>query len=52
MIIDTENLSSLSLPELAALLLLYDKRGEKSKVVVEVKDTDLDRIYHILHLCY
>lgn len=45
MIIDTENLNSLSLPEVAALLLLYDKRVEKSRTVLEVKDTDLDRLF-------
>jgi hypothetical protein len=45
MIIDTENLNSLSLPEVAALLLLYDKRVEKSKTVFEVRDTDLDKLF-------
>ena len=44
MIIDTENLSTLSLHEVAALLLLYDKRVEKSKTVVEVRDTDMQRL--------
>ena len=48
MIIDTENLSTLSLPEVAALLLLYDKRVEKSKSVVEVRDTDIDRLFSSL----
>jgi DNA-binding PadR family transcriptional regulator len=44
MIIDTENLSSLSLKELAALLLLYDKRTENSRYVSKVKDTDIKNI--------
>jgi hypothetical protein len=48
MIIDTENLSSLSLPEVAALLLLYDKRVEKSRIVLEVRDTDLDKLFSSL----
>ena len=48
MIIDTDNLGSLTLPEVAALLLLYDKRVEKSKVVVEVRDTDLDKLFSSL----
>lgn len=45
MIIDTENLSTLSLPELAALLLLYDKQVEKTRTVVEVKDVDIERMF-------
>ena len=48
MIIDTENLSTLSLHEVAALLLLYDKRVEKSKVVVEVRDIDLEKLFGAL----
>lgn len=48
MIIDTENLSTLSLPEIALLLLLYDKRVEKSKTVVEVKDTDIEGLFSSL----
>lgn len=41
MIIDTENLDTLSLPEVAVLLMLYDKSLDNSKVVLEVKDTDI-----------
>lgn len=48
MIIDTENLSTLSLPELAALLLLYDKRVEKSETVVEIRDIDIERMFQNL----
>ena len=48
MIIDTENLNNLSLPELAALLMLYDKRVEKSKTVVEIKDTDINKLFEKL----
>lgn len=48
MIIDTENLNSLTLPEVAALLLLYDKRVEKSKTVVEIKDIDLSKLFSSL----
>lgn len=42
MIIDTENLNTLSLPEIALLLLLYDSKLDKSKTVLEVKDTDIE----------
>jgi hypothetical protein len=45
MIIDTENLSTLTLPEVAALLLLYDKRVEKSKSVVEIRDSDIEKLF-------
>lgn len=48
MLIDTENLSTLVLPEVAALLLLYDKRVEKSTSVVEVKDVDIRRMFQNL----
>lgn len=48
MIIDTENLDSLQLHELALLLLLYDKRLERSKVVLEVKDTDIMKVFNDL----
>lgn len=48
MIIDTENLNNLSLHEVAALLLLYDKRVEKSKKVVEVRDVDLEKMFNSL----
>jgi DNA-binding PadR family transcriptional regulator len=48
MIIDTENLNTLTLHEVAALLLLYDKRVEKSKLVVEVRDTDFERLLNSL----
>ena len=48
MIIDTENLGTLTLPEVAALLLLYDKRVEKSKTVFEVKDVDIEGLFHKL----
>jgi len=41
MIIDTENLDTLTLPEMAMLLLLYDKRTDNSKTVLEVKDVDI-----------
>ena len=41
MIIDTENLDSLKLHELALLLLLYDKRLERTRTVLEVKDVDI-----------
>lgn len=41
MIIDTENLSTLTLPEVSLLLLLYDKRVEKTRSVVEVRDKDI-----------
>lgn len=44
MIIDTENLNTLSLPEIAALLLLYDKRVEKSRTVVEIRDVDIEKL--------
>lgn len=41
MIIDTENLNTLSLHEVALLLLLYNKGVEKTKKVVEIKDEDI-----------
>lgn len=41
MIIDTENLGTLKLYELAVLLLLYDKKLERTRTVLEVKDTDI-----------
>lgn len=41
MVIDTENLNDLSLPEVAALLMFYDKSLDNSKVVLEIKDTDI-----------
>lgn len=49
MIIDTDNLSSLTLHELAALLLLYDSRVDKSRTVVQVKDTDIKDLMHSLY---
>lgn len=48
MIIDTENLDTLTLPELAVLLLLYDKRLDASKTLLEVKDTDLESMFKSL----
>ena len=48
MIIDTENLNTLSLHEVAALLLLYDKRVEKSRTVVEIRDADLTKLFSSL----
>lgn len=48
MIIDTENLNTLTMHEVAALLLLYDKRVEKSRTVVEVRDVDLDKMFKSL----
>ena len=47
MIIDTDNLE-LSLPEVAALLLLYDKKLDGSRTVLEVKDSDILSILNIL----
>lgn len=44
MLIDTENLSSLTLPELSLLLLLYDKRVDKSRTVVQVKEIDIKQL--------
>lgn len=41
MVFDTENLDTLKLHELALLLLLYDKRLDNSKTVLEVRDTDI-----------
>lgn len=41
MVIDTENLDTLKLHEVALLLLLYDKRLDQSRVVLEVKDEDI-----------
>lgn len=41
MIFDTENLDTLEMYELALLLLLYDKKLDNSKTVLEVKDTDI-----------
>ena len=48
MIIDTENLGELTLPELGVLLLLYDKRVDKSRTLVEVKDKDIKDLIHSL----
>lgn len=48
MIIDTENLDTLSLQELALLLLLYDKRLDKSKTSLEIRDVDIKAIYEKL----
>lgn len=41
MIIDTKNTGNLNLHELALLLLLYDEKVDKSRTVVQVKDTDI-----------
>lgn len=41
MIIDTEKLDSLELHELAMLLFLYNKKVDKSRTVVSVKDVDI-----------
>lgn len=43
MVIDTENLDTLKLHEVALLLLLYDKRLDQSRTVLEVKDVDIRR---------
>jgi len=48
MIIDTENLDTLKLYELAMLLLLYDKKLERTRTVLEVKDTDISDILNSL----
>lgn len=48
MIIDTENLDTLKLYELAVLLLLYDKKLERTRTVLEVKDTDISDILNSL----
>lgn len=45
MVIDTENLGTLTLPEVGLLLLLYDKRVDKSRTVVQVKDTDIGDVF-------
>lgn len=45
MVFDTENLENLTIKELGLLLLLYDKRVDKSRTVVQVKDVD---IYELL----
>lgn len=44
MVIDTENLGEMTLPELGLLLMLYDKRVDKSRTVVQVKDTDIRQV--------
>lgn len=49
MVIDTENLASLSLPELGLLLLLYNKDLDKSRTVMQVKDTDIRQVLHTLY---
>lgn len=49
MIIDTEHLKSLTLPELALLLLLYDSRVDKSRTVVSVKEEDIDALLRSLY---
>ena len=49
MIIDTDNLNSLTLHELALLLLLYDQRVDKSRTVVQVKDQDIRDLLHSLY---
>lgn len=49
MIIDTENLNGLSLPEVGILLMLYNKNLDKSRTVMEVKDTDIKELLHGLY---
>jgi hypothetical protein len=49
MVIDTENLNGLSLPEVGLLLMLYNKKLDKSRVVMQVKDTDIKEILHSLY---
>ena len=44
MVIDTENLGEMTLPELGLLLMLYDRRVDKSRTVVQVKDTDIRQV--------
>lgn len=48
MIIDTENLNGLSLPEVGILLMLYNKDLDKSRTVMQVRDTDIKDILHSL----
>jgi hypothetical protein len=50
MVIDTNKLNTLSLHEVAALLLLYDSRTDKGKCFVEMKDSDLKDLYEKLDL--
>lgn len=49
MVIDTENLNGLSLPEVGILLMLYNKDLDKSRTVMQVKDTDIKEILHSLY---
>ena len=44
MIIDTDNLSTLSLQEVALLLLFYDPKVDKSRTVLQVKDVDISKL--------
>ena len=41
MVFDTKNLNTLTIHELALLLLLYDERVDKSRTVVTVKEEDI-----------
>ena len=50
MIIDTENLSTLSLPEVAVLLLLYNSKVDKSRTLSEVREEDLKNLLESLQL--
>jgi hypothetical protein len=49
MVIDTENLNGLSIPEVGLLLMLYNKNLDKSRTVMQVKDTDIREILHSLY---
>ena len=49
MVIDTENLNGLSLPEVSILLMLYNKNLDKSRTVMQVKDTDIKEVLHSLY---
>lgn len=48
MLIDTEKLNTLSLKELALLLFLYDKNLNKTKVVSEIRDIDIEKVFESL----
>lgn len=48
MLIDTEKLSTITQQELGLLLLLYDKRFDKSRTVLEVKDVDIEKLFESL----
>jgi hypothetical protein len=49
MIIDTENLNELTLPEVGILLMLYNKSLDKTRTVMQVKDTDIKELLHTLY---